>query len=296
VDTTKDPKNCGACGVVCGAGQACLAGVCKDQCGALTLAGAQAYCNSLGGPGWHVQYTNDPEGYLICTTAGVVEGQDCNACDTYRVVVYKNNPHSFSCGNPTTMQAGKVYGGHNPCACGDNHINCGITWGQCDRLTFSGVKQNLPVAQLAGWSLCYSDKYNNSATTWASILGQCNKANILVGCRPVGSANLTLAAHAPRTDVFFNNGGADGCGGPMTPINAPHNANGVGWYYNTTWSFGFTPQGETLNRCSCDFQGANPTNRMCWHSQGGNINSGYRCGDNDLNGNPNWERLIYQAP
>ena len=45
----------------------------------------------------------------------------------------------------------------------------------------------------------------------------------------------TVAAHAPRTDVLFDTGTG----------NVPHDANGVGWYYNGNWSWGFAPQGAT---------------------------------------------------
>jgi hypothetical protein len=34
---------------------------------------------------------------------------------------------------------------------------------------------------------------------------------------------------------------------------------------------------------------------MCWHTGGNNINSGYRCGSNDLNGGFNWERVVFEA-
>jgi hypothetical protein len=34
---------------------------------------------------------------------------------------------------------------------------------------------------------------------------------------------------------------------------------------------------------------------MCWHTGGQTINSGYRCGANDLNGNSQWERAVFQA-
>jgi hypothetical protein len=35
--------------------------------------------------------------------------------------------------------------------------------------------------------------------------------------------------------------------------------------------------------------------RLCYHTGGNNINSGYRCGTNELNGNAAWERVILHA-
>jgi hypothetical protein len=38
---------------------------------------------------------------------------------------------------------------------------------------------------------------------------------------------------------------------------------------------------------------------MCWHTSEGDgagyISDGFRCGDNDLNGNDGWERLIFTS-
>jgi hypothetical protein len=115
-----------------------------------------------------------------------------------------------------------------------------------------------------------------------------------MGCRQLGSSTLLVAAWAPRSDVLFDTGTG----------NVPHNANNVGWYYNSSYSWGFAPQGDVITRNSCDttassfdgFSGADPTKRLCWHTGGGLINGGWRCGSNDsLNGNPSYERLVYHA-
>jgi len=49
----------------------------------------------------------------------------------------------------------------------------------------------------------------------------------LLGCRPVGSPDLQIAAHAARADVLFYTGTS----------NTPHVANDVGWYFNSNWSW-----------------------------------------------------------
>jgi len=78
--------------------------------------------------------------------------------------------------------------------------------------------------------------------------------------------------------------------------NTPHNANGVGWYYNDSYSWGFARQGDPISRSTCDIEGGNPESRLCWHTGGGNINGGWRCGSaTDLNGSNAYERLIFHA-
>jgi hypothetical protein len=98
---------------------------------------------------------------------------------------------------------------------------------------------------------------------------------------------LTLAAEAPRTDVFFDVG---------TGTTAVHPANGTNWYYNSSKSWGFAPLAATVNRNTCDYQDTNyQTLRMCWHTSSGSVTSGYRCGA-DTSISTTWERIIYQAP
>src|ERR1051325_11656640 len=112
--------------------------------------------------------------------------------------------------------------------------------------------------------------------------------------RPTGSSTLQVLANAPRTDVIFDTGSS----------NTPHDGNGVGWYYNDNWSWGFAPQGDVINRSSCDivassfdgYSGPDPTERLCWHTGGNFINSGWRCGANDSLFSSAFERLIFQAP
>ena len=113
-------------------------------------------------------------------------------------------------------------------------------------------------------------------------------------CRQTGSATLTVAAHAPRTAVL-----TDTAGGTCTEANLkpPTIANGVAWYYNSSWSWGFFNPGDGVNRCSCDTANTNPQLRVCYHTSGGNLSGGYRCGSvTGLNGDMvNYERIIFHA-
>src|SRR5829696_906434 len=80
---------------------------------------------------------------------------------------------------------------------------------------FSGVQTNVPASSLSGWSVCYSDTYANGSTTLADILAACDAPNLLLACRPVGSPDFTVVAHAPRNDVLTDTGTS----------NVPHDAN-----------------------------------------------------------------------
>ncbi|HSA23422.1 MAG TPA: thrombospondin type 3 repeat-containing protein, partial [Myxococcota bacterium] len=154
----------------------------------------------------------------------------------------------------------------------------------CDRLRFSGIRQELPEADLAGWTLCWSATYDQFGTPLADILAACPGSQLLLGCKPVGNAALTLAANAPRADVLFE------CGADLACV---HPANGAGWYYSDSYSWGFAPEGEGVERISCDVTAG--ALRMCWHTNGQVVDSGYRCGDNMLNGDAGWLKVVYTA-
>lgn len=149
----------------------------------------------------------------------------------------------------------------------------------------SGVQTNVPVSDLQGWIECHKSAYN-STTSMATVQAACTKAKLMLACRPTDSATLTVLAWAPRTDVLFD----------TNTSNTPHNANGVGWYYSSNYSWGFAPQSASIIRSSCDVQDGLDDQRLCWHTNGGNFSGGYSCGENKgLNSSTSYERIIYQA-
>lgn len=178
--------------------------------------------------------------------------------------------------------------------CGDNVDNdCNGVVDQGCLFQFSGVLTNVPIASLLGWTQCYMEGYGTGATTLATIQNTCNKQKLLMGCRVAGAANLQVAAWAPRTDVLFETG--------MTQVT--HVANNVGWYYTASYSWGFAPAGSPINRNSCDivdsqtYPGGGATDgaqRICWHTSGGVVSSGWRCGKPDFLGNT-YERMVFHA-
>jgi cysteine-rich repeat protein len=216
----------------------------------------------------------------VCGNGVIEPDEDCDGDDCCTATC------TFApAGTPCTADADPCT--NDVCSAGGS---CGVN--TCT-YSFSGVQTNLPIATLSGWNLCYTDTYANSGTSLASILATCDEARLLMGCRTTGSPTLLVAANAPRADVTFDTGTS----------NTPHDANGVGWYFNSSYSWGFALQGDPIDRYSCDvmassFQGGpNPAQRLCWHTNGGGIDSGWRCGANDsLNFDPGFERLIFEAP
>jgi hypothetical protein len=106
----------------------------------------------------------------------------------------------------------------------------------------------------------------------------------MLGCRPTGNSLLTVAAMGLRADVLYNCGTIQSC---------THVANGVGWYYSDSYSWGFVNNTDSVLRHSCDTFPTNPTSRLCWHTQ---TFGGYRCGSStSLESATNYERVIYHV-
>jgi hypothetical protein len=152
---------------------------------------------------------------------------------------------------------------------------------------WSGIRTNVADADLEGWTLCYSGTYDRSVDL-SALQADCSGENLLLACRQTGSSTLTVAAHAPRADVFYDVGS-----GAM----AGHDANGSTWYYHSSSSWGYFHIGDGVLRASCDTSsGSYPTERLCWTTNSGSMTGGYRCGDQrGLNSSRAWERVIYHA-
>lgn len=140
-----------------------------------------------------------------------------------------------------------------------------------------------------GWSACHTELYDATTAVITTVLATCDKPLLMLACRPVGAANYTVLAQAPRADVTF-----------ITPIDSTtvHDANGTGWYFRNDYSWGFARQGDAVSKGECDTEtsGANDE-RLCWHTLGTDtITGGWRCGaTTNLNGDQSFERLILHA-
>ncbi len=78
-------------------------------------------------------------------------------------------------------------------------------------------------------------------------------------------------------------------------------ANGVGWYHDGFWSWGFAPEGDPVYQDACDnvassfVPGVDGDKRLCWHTWNDGLDEGWRCGKNEDLFDGTWERLVFHA-
>ncbi len=159
--------------------------------------------------------------------------------------------------------------------------------GACGGLyVFEGIAQNLDEAELNGWEQCHRDLYTDSAVPVANLSANCQGEFVMLACRQIGSPTFRLAAMGERALVFTNTGDRN---------NNVTTTNGASFYFSESYSIGFVAEGSVPSRNSCDTGNERGELRMCWHTNGGRMSSGYRCGNDFLNGNAQWERLIFTS-
>ena len=89
-------------------------------CALLCSQAATTWCEAKG---WQVAVYTD--GAVVCTPEGNDEYAHCEECDLYNLVVYEDGAGDPQCPlAAVTTDAGTVYGGHDPCECGDNLRYC----------------------------------------------------------------------------------------------------------------------------------------------------------------------------
>ena len=102
----------------------------------LTKEDAMQACTNMG---WTVKWTSAKS--LVCTKGSVAKGDNCNKCDTWRLLVWKDGGTDMSPDGQTyKTKAGRSYGGHSPCKGGWNLPECDTKWG--NQIGHSG---NLPL-------------------------------------------------------------------------------------------------------------------------------------------------------
>ena len=154
-----------------------------------------------------------------------------------------------------------------------------------------GPRTNVDQNSLVGWTQCWSGTYADTPSL-DSVLGACVGDFMLLAAGPVDTTVFDVVAAAPRVDVLT-----------ATTGNTTHDANGVGWYFDnsTFWgSWGFARAGDPIDRLPCDVmassreEGPNGDQRLCWHTDGSNLEVGWRSGTNtDLNYSVDFRRAIY---
>lgn len=150
-----------------------------------------------------------------------------------------------------------------------------------------------------GWTACFAGPYGDDAAPLLSdVLAGCGGDLLMMAGGVSASGTLDLLAWANKADVTYPTGGES------SPF-ATHTANGVGWYFDDNWSWGFAPAGAPVELDSCDigastsFGTADATTpyRLCWHTGSGTLGGGFRLGAADfLNTEPTgYTRYLFTA-
>jgi hypothetical protein len=283
-NTQTDNANCGTCGNTCSVGEVCTAGKCAIECGGLD-GGGEALCTPDGGVPYCANTSTDNANCGMCGNV-CDAGQVCTAgtCACAPGLTQCPTDAGIACVN-TGSDNGNCGGCGKACMGGLVCVN-----GTCSSLYLPfGVQTNVPLAQLAGWTQCFTDTYNIAITT-PNITSVCTGGHLLFGCLKNGATSLTVMAAGLTSDVEFPTGNT------QCSQNNVHTANGVEWYFDNNFSVGFAPAGDTVSLCQCDVASApDPDKRLCWHTI--NAAGGYRCGSTTgLNADPTWTRVVYSAP
>jgi hypothetical protein len=168
----------------------------------------------------------------------------------------------------------------------NNNTPSGVTKAECIATYLPWYPQiNIPVTTVenAGWTECARLGYDSSMAI-STLQAQCNKDRVLMACRPNNNSTFTLLAQATKNDVFYD----------TTTDNYTYPAWGTGWYYNSERSLGFSYSTDSVNRNSCDTNTTNNNYRLCRHTGGGSISTGWRCGSN-TGISSGWETVWYHS-
>ncbi|MFN3199431.1 MAG: MopE-related protein [Bradymonadia bacterium] len=179
----------------------------------------------------------------------------------------------------------------------------GVCSGNPDQevLSFSGIRNDLTVGEVeaGGFELCWVENYQEGQTPIIengldpeteeeviSIQNRCPENVLMVGCRERDSDFLHVAAIGERDAIFEPSRFAD---------REPQNEhNGVNWYFNINYAWGYSPVGAELDVFTCDRVQDGSNQRVCWYTSDDKVRPGYRCGDQLIFASGLWERFIFQ--
>jgi len=139
------------------------------------------------------------------------------------------------------------------------------------------VNVSIDTLTAGGWTLCHKELYSNNLTDAkvAQIQEMCDGDNIMIGCKPSGTADrLSVAAWGRRKTVF--NAGQE---------------SGTRWY-RTEKAWGFAPANSPIDLTDADVKSG--VTRISFHL---NMRyGGFRCGERyHLNDSNDWERLFFHT-
>jgi len=156
-----------------------------------------------------------------------------------------------------------------------------------------GVLNDKSISEVTGWGFTefYSSTYAAGGDSIEIILNGLNSNDyLMMAARQVGSPTFDVLAAANLSDVI--NTGTE---------NTTRQANGVKWYFDpgfseTGSSWGFAGLDDIVNRETCDSNAPDERDRLCWHTDGGFIGTGYRSGNNiNLFDSKDWEKVLLKA-
>jgi len=148
---------------------------------------------------------------------------------------------------------------------------------------FNGIQENLPIEDLHGWQMIFSETYNHK-TRLADFEPPSHLAggSLLVGARRTGSKTLALAAMG-NSEVVTS----------RTRDDATNLHNDVYWYCNPSKSIGFAPQSHVTLGCA-DTTDQRCTKRLSWNlMHTGGWRAGAAC---TLYDSSEWEKVIFASP
>ncbi len=269
MDPQLDDANCGGCGRQCAEDRTCVEGgcacraplaACGDTC--VDLAADPAHCGDCNAACPNDHACVDGECVIDCPADTAECGEVCANLQT-------SSAHCGACDSP----------------CPQLH-RCAE--GECREIPYDrwdGIRRLVQRSDLDGFRQCYRADYRRVGDSLAEIMANCSGPRLIVGCREVGSFSLKVAAQGAREDVFRDVGAG---------AQAAHVVEGVAWYYDQDSSWGFAPAGAPIDRRACDQGDGQGLDRLCWHTDNGRMNGGWRCGPTTgLNNSVDWEKLVY---
>ena len=141
---------------------------------------------------------------------------------------------------------------------------------------------SVSVAYLAdyGCTVCYLQTYG--AATTSNNISSCTGPYLFVGGRATSNSTFTLGAFDSSTSILT-----------QTPINRPHQSNGVYWYFTQSKSFGFSRNARVIQYWY-DVYDLDSDGRLSWILYG---DGGARLGSiHDLYHSIDYMKAIYNCP